>query len=305
MSTNSAPVTRILVWTNVIIHTIVMLFIFDSHNETPYEQILQTFGLIPSAFWAGAVWQPITSMFLHSPVLLLHILVNMLSLWSLGLPIERTIGSMKFAYLYFVSGAMGSLFVVLFQPELTHATIGASGAIFGLLGALAVFYPRSVLLVFFIPMKARTAAFVFGSLSLLAAIWAGDKGFLGMISHLGHLGGLVGGVLYSRFVLNLKLGKHELGVGMDPEEQRHPYRNYPGESRDSQGTGSGLFDSLFRKRKDKGEPKRPKIEVIGPNGRVEKIINPSDEELRDASDHEEKDEPSLYFDPTTGKFYLK
>jgi len=85
----------------------------------------------------GAYWQVVTSMFSHvSP---LHIGFNMLALWVLGPQLELAVGRVRFLALYFVSGLAGSAMVLWFGPEFAYGgTLGASGAIFGLMGALAV-----------------------------------------------------------------------------------------------------------------------------------------------------------------------
>ncbi|MCB1167368.1 MAG: rhomboid family intramembrane serine protease, partial [Leptospiraceae bacterium] len=162
MSVLRAPVTRALVGINVAVYIFVSLLLNNFMAlVTPQAQVfLSKWGLVPAEFWHGAVWQPITSMFLHGG--LIHIAVNMVALYSLGAPIEHKIGSFRFAMLYLVSGLCGALFVVAFQATSTLPTVGASGAILGLLGALAIFFPRAQLLVFFFPMKARTAAILFG-----------------------------------------------------------------------------------------------------------------------------------------------
>jgi membrane associated rhomboid family serine protease len=259
------------------------------------EDAYYRFGLAPADFWSGAWWQPLTALFLHGGANsglfgIMHLTVNMLALWSLGVPVEKTVGSGRFASLYFVSGAVSSLLVVLGYLFETNAgngiTVGASGAVLGVLGALAIFYPNSMVLVFFIPMKIRTAAISFGLLSILAEIF----GFFPIISHLGHLGGLIGGVLYTKFVLS-----------QDVE----------------------FSDRGFRK-KDRGEHGRIRINIrrgspppIDPyaGGEIpkEREINPVPEE-RDREEREKKrEEPSgetdsnrkLYYDPQTGKFYIE
>ena len=85
----------------------------------------------------GAYWQLVTSMFAH--VQLWHIGFNMLALWVLGPQLELAIGRVRFLALYFISGLAGSAMVLWFAPEFSSGgTLGASGAIFGLMGALAV-----------------------------------------------------------------------------------------------------------------------------------------------------------------------
>ena len=83
----------------------------------------------------GAYWQLVTSMFTHVQVI--HIGFNMLALWVLGPQLELAFGRARFLALYFLSGLAGSALVYWAAPQY-GATIGASGAIFGLMGALAV-----------------------------------------------------------------------------------------------------------------------------------------------------------------------
>jgi membrane associated rhomboid family serine protease len=85
----------------------------------------------------GAYWQVLSSMFTH--VQLWHIGFNMLALWVLGPQMELAIGRVRFLALYFISGLAGSALVLWAGPEFSSGgTLGASGAIFGLMGALAV-----------------------------------------------------------------------------------------------------------------------------------------------------------------------
>ncbi len=127
----------------------------------------------------GAYWQLVTSMFTH--VDLLHIGFNMLALWFLGPQLEAAIGRVRFLALYFLSGLVGSAFVYWLSPE-HSSTVGASGAIFGLMGAL---------LVIAIKVGADFSPILMW-LGLNVVLTFVGRGF---ISWQGHLGGLVGGVL--------------------------------------------------------------------------------------------------------------
>ena len=133
----------------------------------------------------GAYWQLLTSMFTH--VSLLHFGFNMLALWFLGPQLEAAIGRARFLALYFLSGLMGSAFVYWLSGEHT-STVGASGAIFGLMGAL---------LVIAIKVKADYSQIL---------MWLGLNVVLtfvgrGLLSWQGHLGGLVGGVLIALVIV--------------------------------------------------------------------------------------------------------
>lgn len=126
----------------------------------------------------GAPWQLLTSMFTH--VQLWHIGFNMLALWVLGPQLELAIGRLRFLAVYFISGLAGSAAVLWLSPVYA-STLGASGAIFGLMGALVV-----------IAIKVR------GDVRAIV-VWVGANLLLTVVvpnvSWQGHLGGLVGGAL--------------------------------------------------------------------------------------------------------------
>jgi membrane associated rhomboid family serine protease len=126
----------------------------------------------------GAWWQPVTSMFAHTEPL--HIGFNMLALWFLGPQLEMVLGRARFLALYLLSGLVGSAAVYLLSPEFTP-TLGASGAIFGLMGALLV-----------IAHKQRADV---SQLLVWIGINAALTFFAAGISWQGHVGGFVGGVV--------------------------------------------------------------------------------------------------------------
>jgi membrane associated rhomboid family serine protease len=124
----------------------------------------------------GAYWQLLTSMFTHEQIW--HIGFNMLALWVLGPQLELAIGRLRFLALYFISGFAGAAMVIWFGPQYS-GTLGASGAIFGLMGALAV------------------VAFKVGGDVRGILTWIGINLVLTFaianISWQGHLGGLIAG----------------------------------------------------------------------------------------------------------------
>jgi membrane associated rhomboid family serine protease len=136
---------------------------------------------------SGAWWQVATSTFTH--VQLMHIGFNMLALWFLGPQLEAVVGRARFLTIYFLSGLMGSVFVLWLAPAQT-ATVGASGAIFGLMGALLV-----------VAVKIRadySQILVWLGLNVMITIIG--RGF---ISWQGHLGGLIGGVLVALVLVSV------------------------------------------------------------------------------------------------------
>ncbi len=145
-------------------------------------------------FW---VWQLATYMFLHGGTF--HILFNMLALWMFGTELERIWGTRYFLKFYFVTGVGAAALTVLFSllpfgfaHQLQDARIiGASGAIYGLLLAYALYFPdRPILLiVFWVPAKICVA--ILGAIALVTSLSE-----VGGVANATHLGGLVVGYLY-------------------------------------------------------------------------------------------------------------
>jgi membrane associated rhomboid family serine protease len=133
----------------------------------------------------GAYWQLLSSMFLHEQ--LLHIGFNMLALWFLGPQLELVLGRARFLAVYLVSGLTGGAAVMWFSGANTQ-TLGASGAIFGLMGALVVVALK-------VGADFRQILFWIG-LNLVFTFTAGAG-----ISWQGHIGGLAGGVIVAGIVV--------------------------------------------------------------------------------------------------------
>jgi membrane associated rhomboid family serine protease len=158
------------------------------------DRYLDILGLVPAAFLGrGFLWQIVTYMFLHGSII--HIFFNMLFLWMMGSEIERQWGGKEFLKYYLVTGCGAGLVNVLVQPRASIPTIGASGAIFGIIIAFALAFPdREVLLYFFIRIKAKYFALLVGALELLALIALPNAG----IARFAHLGGLLIGYVYMK-----------------------------------------------------------------------------------------------------------
>jgi membrane associated rhomboid family serine protease len=133
----------------------------------------------PAGVANGEWWRLLTAAFLHYGPL--HLGMNMLVLWFVGGPIEAAIGRVQYLLLYIVSGLAGSAGALVVSP---HAiTVGASGAIFGLFGALAVLEYQ------------RTGVVIGGPAFTLIAINLVFSFVLPGVSWGGHVGGLIGGAL--------------------------------------------------------------------------------------------------------------
>ena len=143
------------------------------------------------------VWQFFTYMFLHGDFM--HIFFNMYALFLFGIPVEQLWGPKKFLFYYFFTGIGAGITIFVMNLVLGDIgffipTIGASGAVFGLLLAFGMLFPDAVLLVFFfIPMRAKNLVILYGLLELYMQINSGGQS---SVSHLGHLGGLAFGLIY-------------------------------------------------------------------------------------------------------------
>lgn len=130
-------------------------------------------------------WTIVTYMFLHAG--LLHIFFNMLMLFFFGPRLEAKLGGQRFLTLYLVSGFLGAL-LSLFTPQ--AAIVGASGAVYGVMAAFALLWPREkVLLYFLFPIEIRVLMVAFVALSVFFVVTGGNSG----IAHFAHLGGFLGG----------------------------------------------------------------------------------------------------------------
>lgn len=165
-------------------------------------------GLIPAVVMKkGFIWQIFSYMFLHSTYSFSHIFFNMYALLIFGLPIENEWGSKKFLIYYLFCGTFAGLSIFLINVlnqgvGLIIPTIGASGAVFGLLLAFGILFPNVELLLFFIlPIKAKYLVILYGGLELFLLLTGGNSS----VSHIGHLGGLVAGLIYFFFTYRRNL----------------------------------------------------------------------------------------------------
>ncbi len=157
--------------------------------------LIQYFGLVPRlALEHLFLWQFVTYMFLHGG--LGHIFFNMFALWMFGVELERNWGTREFFKFYFLTGIAAGLSTALFSWGSMIPTIGASGAIYGILAAYALFFPdRYVYLYLLFPIKMKYLALILGALEFFSAYNQHQSG----IAHIAHLGGMVVGYFYLRY----------------------------------------------------------------------------------------------------------
>jgi len=175
-----AIVTKILVALNLIVYLItVAQSPFSNQLNSPGGSLFNKWALYGPAVDNGDWWRLITSAFLHGG--LLHIAFNMLALWWLGSPVEIALGRARYLGLYLVSGLAGATGALLADPH--SVTVGASGAIFGLLGAGLI-------------LEWQATGSLAGNYLMLIVINLAISFSPGLnISWGGHLGGLVGGIV--------------------------------------------------------------------------------------------------------------
>jgi len=161
---------------------------------------LSYFCALRSEWWSYfGVWQLFTYQFIHQGPGIGHLLANMLGLYFLGPETERTLGTNRFFILYFLSGVLGGLGWSLLSPPGINC-VGASGAVFGILGAYAALYPnRELILIFlpFMPIKAWVFVLLLGAYEFMHTLLAGSGSH---IANSAHLGGGIAGYVYATVI---------------------------------------------------------------------------------------------------------
>jgi len=173
-----------------VVLTIIMVnfFVFLVEMVAP-RTMVRLFGLVPPLITHKLyLWQFVTYMFLHGNFW--HLFFNMFALYIFGHELVKVWGNARFLAYYFFTGIGAGLCAYLFTNV---PTIGASGAIYGLLLAYGVYFPDQILLLyFFIPIKAKYLVIIFGFIELLSSI----GGYTDGIAHTAHLGGMLFGAIY-------------------------------------------------------------------------------------------------------------
>jgi len=182
---NSTNAVRSLILINVI------LFIISY-----FIPLVTQYALYPVSSPNFMFYQVLTTMFLHGG--LLHLVLNMIMLWSFGNQIENVIGTKKFLQLYFLSGLVSSLLWMFLG---IGPAVGASGALSGLLAAYLFIAPEAKVMFFFvIPMKIKNLIYGFGAFSLVFGLLSLINPTFGFgVGHFAHLGGLIGGYLIANY----------------------------------------------------------------------------------------------------------
>lgn len=212
---------------NIIIVNILVMIVALMRESFMIEKFALYFPASPYFEW----WQPVTHLFMHGSIL--HLFFNMYALYIFGTVLERVWGAKKFLVFYFVTGLgaalvhmgvqwleysnalktfgltaaqaselsgdialsieMGAKYIPVWSSTLFTPTVGASGAIYGVLMGYAMLYPDSIMRLIFPPvaMKAKWFVLIFAGLELLLGMSSTGTG----IAHFAHLGGLIFGFI--------------------------------------------------------------------------------------------------------------
>jgi membrane associated rhomboid family serine protease len=202
-----------LVIANVAVWFVLVLILqqFILHNNSVFDVLALVPVRVIHEFW---VWQVFTYMFLHSTSVF-HILFNMLVLWWFGAELEMRWGSRFFLKYYFVCGVgagliyiLGTLTYYLVTGEVLSVAaplVGASGAVYGLMLAYGMLFgDRLIYFMMLFPMKARYFVMLVGGIELVTLM---DSGSSSPVSNLAHLGGLIVGYLYLKFISRQRTAK--------------------------------------------------------------------------------------------------
>ena len=211
---DSVPSRSVPVVTRTIIFVNALVFFFELMlPQRGVEQIFYLFGIVPARFthpdWAAYVgfpvdtyWPLLTHQFLHGGWL--HIIANMWTLWIFGDNVEDRMGSVRFAIFYLTCGVLAGLTHLVTNPNSTVPSVGASGAIAGVLGAYLLFFPTARLVVmfpiFFFPFFFEVPAVIYLGFWFFSQLFSGTLALAGP-QHVGgiawwaHIGGFVSGMI--------------------------------------------------------------------------------------------------------------
>lgn len=190
------PVIKYLLISNVLVF-LFQFFLFPSFKVggQPLSYLfMKLFALNPigSSVFPFYPWQLVTYMFMHGGFF--HLLLNMFALWMFGMELENIWGSKKFLSYYLICGVGAGLANLLIAPlftEISVPTVGASGAIYGILVAFGLMFPdRPIFVYFLFPIKAKYFVLIYMAIEFLSV--GSNTG----IAHVAHLGGGVIGFLY-------------------------------------------------------------------------------------------------------------
>jgi membrane associated rhomboid family serine protease len=220
MTLGLPPFTRAVKWLVIINAAIYLLeALLGAFGIVSSGTVNQALGLVPLLVVHGWVWQLVTYMFIHAG--LFHVLFNMLSVWMFGGMLESDWGTKRFVEFYTFCGVGAALvtiaisFTHILGMAPTQATVGASGAVYGIYMAFGMLYGEMEIFLFPFPFRIKAKYFVAILIFVALASAIGDAG--GM-ANFAHLGGLFFGWFY------VKYGPRR-GLGLSFSESYYGLRN--------------------------------------------------------------------------------
>jgi membrane associated rhomboid family serine protease len=226
--------TPIATWLLILVNAVVFLFELTMSPEA-LEQFFHLFGIVPARFthpdWAVSAglpgndyWPFLTSMFLHGGWL--HIIGNMWALWIFGDNVEEKMGPVRFVIFYLVCGLIAGIVHTFTNADSTIPTVGASGAIAGVMGAYFFLFPyaRIVVLIpiFFFPFFFEVPAVIYLGFWALSQVFSGTLSLaseqqVGGVAWWAHVGGFIGGIVLQFFLVRRgrayrRLSRDEYGL---------------------------------------------------------------------------------------------
>jgi len=206
LATGSAPITKLLIAANVAIYLITVEQGGGGLNNPGGNLLFRwiLLGANPGYPGIGDLahdhqwYRLVTSMFLHAN--LLHIAFNMYALWVIGTPVEQYLGRARYLGLYFVSGLAGSAGALVLTPH--NPTLGASGAVFGVLGSMMILEWQ---------ITGRLAGNAMTWIAINLVVDFVYNGFGGAISIGAHIGGAIGGILITLGYAHWRSGRAQYG----------------------------------------------------------------------------------------------
>ena len=185
-----SPDTRFSLFPPAVKHLLIINVIVFVGLMTPgVDQFLFRYGALwPVGSGRFEIWQPVSYMFLHGGFG--HIFFNMFGLWMFGQAIESYWGTRRFTVYYFVTG-IGAALIQLLVVSGGAPTVGASGAVYGILLAFGMMFPERPIMLLFppIPIKAKYFVVIFGAIALISGLTQPSSN----VANFAHLGGMLFG----------------------------------------------------------------------------------------------------------------
>lgn len=190
-----SPNPRFSVFPPAVKHLILINVVVFIALATPFigSLVMRYGALFPIGSGLFRPWQLVTYMFLHAGFG--HLFFNLFALWIFGQPIEQAWGTRRFTFYYFVTGIGAALLHMLVGGG-GAPTVGASGAVYGILLAFGMMFPNRIIMLLFppIPLPAKYFVLIYGAIELFSGVMRTSSG----IAHFAHLGGMLVGYLLIR-----------------------------------------------------------------------------------------------------------